>query len=111
MSGPNRKTILLALFAGLSIFMAYNLISLSYYDGHSHAAVIGSDDYRWGTTDANIAQMKADISEIKKSIKEICADVTKVQVQAARDGALYGGGGGIGIYLLGLLAQALKKKK
>ena len=110
MNGSNRKTILLALVASLSIFMAYNIISLTYYDDHSYAAS-ESEDYRWGTTDTNIAQMKSDIGEIKKSIKEICADVTKVQVQAARDGAIYGGGGGIGIYLLGLLVQALKKKK
>ncbi len=104
----HRRLFILSLIALISIFMAYQVYALRMPEPTFAASP--NDEYRWGTTDTNIAQMKADIQEIKASIKDICADVTKVQVQAARDGGLYGGGAGMGVYLLGLLVQALKKK-
>jgi hypothetical protein len=104
----HKRLFILSLITLISIFMAYQVYALRMPEPTFVAA--STDEYRWGTTDTNIAQMKSDIREIKSKIDGICAEVTKVQVQAARDGGLYGGGAGIGVYLLGLLVQALKKK-
>lgn len=89
--------------------MTYNMFALS-ASPPPLITVSLTDDYWKGTIDTNMAQIKLDVAAIRDSLKDICADITKVQVQAARDGGLYGGGAGIGVYLLGLLAQLLKKK-
>lgn len=104
-----KRLVILSLITLISIFMAYQVFALRVPEPPLVLAN-STDDYWRGTADTNIAQIKKDIQEIKVSIKDICADVTKVQVQAARDGGMYGGGAGMGVYLLGLLVQALKKK-
>jgi hypothetical protein len=106
----HKRLFILALITVISIFMAYQVFALRVPEPSILLAAIPGDDYWRGTTDTNIVQIKDDIREIKMSVKDICADITRVQVQAARDGAIWGGGGGLGIYLLGLLVQALKKK-
>ena len=48
--------------------------------------------------------------QLLDKIDSICADITVIKVQAAQNGALYGGGSGIAVYLFTVLAGYLKKR-
>jgi len=105
-----KRLVVLSLITLISIFMTYQVFALRVPEPPLVLAD-STDNYWRGTADTNIAQIKSDIKDIKTSLKDICSDITKVQVQAARDGGLYGGGAGISVYLIGILIQMLKKKK
>ena len=105
----HKRLAILALITLISIFMTYQVFALRVPEPQLVIAN-STDDYWRGTADTNIAQIKSDIQDIKTSLRDICSDITKVQVQAARDGGLYGGGAGISVYLIGLLIQMLKKR-
>lgn len=49
--------------------------------------------------------------DIMKKMDTICADITDVKVQAARNGVLYGAGSGGGVIVLLQLVQFLARKR
>lgn len=104
----HKRAGLLALICGLITFLFVNIYSLSYN------VIAISDDYWKGQIDSRMNENeKRDIvifqklESIEKDIKSICADITEVKIQAAKNGGIYGGAVGGGIYIISLLIQNL----
>lgn len=107
----HKKSLLLGFIVAIGIFWIVNYFSLN------HSVKADSRDKWEGKVEQQLIvgeeRDKAIFSMIKDmrdEVKNICSDITEIKVKAAQNGALYGGGSGLAIYLMGLLGNFLRKK-
>jgi hypothetical protein len=113
-SEPRKQLLLISLLVGLIMFGLGNYFSLvapvpsradsfDFWRGEVNEKLKSGED-----RDRGVSQK---LDSIEKKIESICADITDVKIQAAKNGALYGMGSSIISYLVGLLIQTLARRR
>lgn len=118
-----KTTVLISILVGLVVFQITNYISLAPPSTSEATQVAQSapspngDGYWRGTVDQRLKQnddrdiaFMAKLDNIDKKIGDICADITQVKVDAARNGALYGSASAVITFLIQMLIQTLARR-